>query len=61
MQTLEDVGRPGRPLIGPKAQTHIPQHQDDWIRSEAFLRDLPYADMMRNVITAGISHLQSGA
>lgn len=53
--------RAGRPLIGPKAQTHIPQEQMDWLREEARQRKIPYADVLREVIAAELARRRAGA
>lgn len=56
---METATRPGRPYIGPKAQTHIPQEEMDWIQAEARRREMLYADVMREIVTAGIAALQA--
>lgn len=50
--------RQGRPYIGPKAQTHIPQEEMDWILEETRRRQVLYADMLREVVSAGIAALR---
>jgi hypothetical protein len=47
-------GSSGRPLIGPKAQAHIPQQDYDAICAEADERGVWFTDVLREVIAAGI-------
>jgi hypothetical protein len=60
-QTITAPGKPGRPAIGPKAQTHIPQDEMDFLLQEARSLEVPYADVLREVIAAGIAARRGGA
>jgi len=46
---------PGRPYIGPKVQTHIPQPAKDWVKEEAQRRGVPEAEVNREVFLAGLA------
>lgn len=50
---LPTMKRPGRPLIGPKAQAHVYQEIHDAVEKEARERKVPRADVWREVIIAG--------
>lgn len=50
-------GSPGRPAIGPKVQTHIPEQQADWIVKEAQERGVEEAVVVREVIAIGLETL----
>lgn len=57
MVAVVDVVEParmGRPYIGPKVQTNIPLEQALLIEEEAVTRGVPHAEVLREVIEAGL-------
>lgn len=46
---------PGRPYIGPKVQTHVPDPVKDLVKEEAARRGVPEAEVNREVFLAGLA------
>lgn len=49
-QSVEVLGKPGRPYIGPKAQTHIWPHIHGHAEEEAKRSGRPLADVWREML-----------
>lgn len=49
-QVLESPGKPGRPKIGPKAQTAIHPHIFEHARRQARSRGVPLSDIWREML-----------
>jgi len=48
--STETLVRPGRPYIGPKAQTHIWPHVHSYVKKEAKRRKVPLSDVWREML-----------
>lgn len=53
--------RPGRPAIGPKAQMRVPQYIWDEVAKEAKEREVPEAEVWRDIIGIGWIHWRGEA
>ena len=53
LATMTEPGKPGRPLIGPKAQAHIDQQIFDAVKAEAKTRKVTRSEVWREIIVAG--------
>jgi hypothetical protein len=50
-------GNPGRPYIGQKVQAQVPDWAKEWVRRETELRDVPEAEVVRDVFMIGLSSM----
>lgn len=57
LQQIQEAVRrgPGRPYIGPKAQTQVPEEIAEVVAKEAEYRRCPKADVWREIIEVGFS------
>lgn len=49
-QAVAAPGKPGRPYIGPKAQTNVPVPVYNYAIEEAATREVPLADVWREML-----------